>query len=193
MKKNVIIFMVIFIFLLLGCVKKSKERPAIRINSFQMSAKEFEEEFKEAGAGLLGPANQKEVFLENLINRKLILQEAERLGLNRDKEFLKSIEHFYEQTLLKAVLDKKSNEFASKTQVNEKEIEVYYNELKEKGLIEKPLSEVYKEIKWQLLRQKQTQAFNSWVESLKGKARIEVDKKALGIEENSKFEILNKF
>lgn len=147
-----------------------------------MTAEEFEEEFKEAGAGLLGPVNQKEAFLENLINRKLILQEAERLGLNQEREFLKSIERFYEQTLLKAVLDRKSNEFASRIQTNDQEIEAYYNELKDRGLVEKPLTEVYKEIKWQVIRNKQTQAFNSWIEGLREKAKIEVDKKALGIE-----------
>lgn len=179
MKKYICILCLLIIF---GCAQRDKEKPAIRINKFKMTAREFEEEFKEAGAGVLGSANQKEAFLENLINRKLILQEAERLGLNRDREFLKAIERFYEQTLLKTVLDKKSNEFASKIQVSEKEIEEYYNELKDKGLIEKPLSEVYKEIRWQVLRQKQNQAFYGWVESLKEKAKIEIDKKALGIE-----------
>ncbi|MCM8784366.1 MAG: SurA N-terminal domain-containing protein [Candidatus Omnitrophica bacterium] len=191
MRKNVVIFMVIFVFLFLGCAKKSKGRAALKINNFQMTAKEFEEEFKEAGAGLLGPRNQKETFLENLVNRKLILQEAERLGLNQDKGFLKSIERFYEQTLLKAVLDKKSNEFASRIQVSEQEVEAYYKELKEKGLIEKPLSEVYKEIRWQVIRNNQERAFNSWVESLKTKAKIEIDKKALGIEESSKSKMQN--
>lgn len=175
------ICVVILLFLLCGCIRKKGEKIAIKINNFKMTTEEFAEEFKEAGAGLLGPANQKEAFLENLINRKLILQEAERLGLNRDKVFLKSIERFYEQTLLKSVLDKKSNEFISKVQVSEKEIEDFYNELKEKGLIDKPLSEVYKEIRWQVLRQKQSQAFNNWIEGLKEKAKIEIDKKALGI------------
>ncbi|MCM8793571.1 MAG: SurA N-terminal domain-containing protein [Candidatus Omnitrophica bacterium] len=189
MKRYLII--VVFLFLFFGCTKRNPDKLVIKINNFQMTAKEFEEEFREAGASILGPNNQKEKFLENLVNRKLILQEAENLGLNKDKEFLKSIERFYEQMLLKAVLDKKSNEFASKTQVNEQEIEAYYNELKEKGLIEKPLSEVYKEIKWQLLRQKQAQAFEQWVEGLRAKARIEIDKKALGLEGNAKSKMQN--
>lgn len=165
-----------------GCARKGSEEPAIKINNFQMSAQEFEQEFKEAPASLLGPENQKEKFLENLVSRKLILQEAERLGMNREKDFLKAIERFYEQSLLKLVVDKKSNEFASKTQVNDREIETYYNEMKERGLVEKPLPEVYKEIRWQLLRQKQARAFEIWVEGLRQKARIEINKKALGIE-----------
>jgi len=183
MGKNNIFFILVGLFLLTGFTFFSKEKPAVRVNNFQMSAGEFEEEFREAGASLLGPNNQKERFLEYLINRKLILQVAERLGLNKDREFLKSIERFYEQTLFKLVIDKKSNEFASKTQVNEAEIEVYYSELRNKGLIEKPLPEVYKEIKWQLLRQKQVQAFEKWMEGLREGAKIEVNRKALGIEE----------
>lgn len=186
MRRNNFLPVLIGLFLVMvfaaSCVSKGKEE-AIRVNDFKMSVKEFEEEFNQAGQALLGPNNQKEKFLENLINRKIILQEAERMGLNRDKEFLKAIERFYEQSLLKIVLDKKTNEFASKTQVFDHEVEAYYNEMKNKGLIEKPLSEVYKEIKWQLLRQKQTQAFEKWVQNLRQKSRIEINKKALGIEE----------
>ncbi len=185
MKQNYILISIGLGVLLViyGCEQKTKSiKLAIKVNDFQMSAQEFEQEFKEAPASLLGPENQKEKFLENLVSRKLILQEAERLGMNREKDFLKAIERFYEQSLLKLVVDKKSNEFASKTQVNDREIETYYNEMKERGLVEKPLSEVYKEIKWQLLRQKQARAFEIWVEGLRQKARIEINKKTLGIE-----------
>jgi hypothetical protein len=183
-KNNIfLIFMGLFLVIIFtfGCESKSGKNPAIKINNFSMSAQEFEDEFKEAPASLLGPNNQKEKFLENLVSRKLILQEAERLGLNRGKEFLKALERFYEQNLLKLVVDKKSNEFASQTQVFDNEVEAHYNEMKNRGLIEKPLTEVYKEIKWQLLRQKQAQAFEKWVNELRQKTKIEIDKKSLGI------------
>lgn len=182
MRKFYVLVSLVSLVLIYGCKgKTSSDKPALKINRFCMSAREFEDEFKEAPASLLGQENQKEKFLENLINRKLILQEAERLGLNRDRDFLKAIERFYEQNLLKLVIDKKSNEFASKTHVYDNEIEAYYNEMKNKGLIEKPLADAYKEIKWQLLRQKQTQAFDTWVGGLRGKSRVDIDKKALGI------------
>ncbi|MCX5657778.1 MAG: hypothetical protein NTZ48_06100, partial [Candidatus Omnitrophica bacterium] len=126
--------------------------------------------------------NPKARLMEDLINRKLILQEAERLGLSNDKEFLKSIERFYEQSLLKIVIDKMSNKFSSDVKVLDNEVEAFYNDLKQKGLIQKPLAEAYKEIKWQLMRRKQVAAFEKWGEELHKKAKIEIDKKALGIE-----------
>ncbi len=167
-----------------GCAKKGDlVKPAIKINNFKMTAGEFEELFKEAPASIVGSDNNpKARLLEDLINRKLILQEAERLGLNSDKEFLRSIERFYEQSLLKIVIDKKSNEFSSNVTVPDSEIETYYNDLKQKGIIQKPLVEAYKEVKWQLMRRKQVAAFEKWGEELHKKAKIEIDKKALGIE-----------
>lgn len=184
---NALVMGMVIAIAVYGCSKTRHEKDVIRINNFQMTTAEFDELFKEAPASLLSWERQPRAkLLENLINRKLILQEAERSGLNQDREFLKSIERFYEQTLLKIVVDKKSNEFASQTQVFENEIEEYYNNMLKKGLASKPLSEVYKEIKWQLTRQKQNQAFEYWVEGLHRKASIAIDKKALGIEEEQK-------
>ncbi|MBM3252875.1 MAG: hypothetical protein FJZ16_01310 [Candidatus Omnitrophica bacterium] len=173
----------LFLLLLIGCDNLPKQKKfVVKINNYTITQGEFEEEFKNTSAEWLGPDAQKEEFLENIINRKLLLQEAECLGLNKDREFLKNLERFYEQSLLKIVINNKSNELALKTQVSDSEIEAYYNEMVKKKLIEKPFPEVYKEIKLQLLRQKQAQAFNDWVEELRKKAKIEVDKKALGIE-----------
>lgn len=179
MKKSMLF---LFLLFLISCDKlPDQKKCVIKINNYTITQQEFEEEFKNTSAEWLGPDTQREEFLENLINRKLLLQEAERMGLNKDREFLKALERFYEQSLLRLVVDKKSNELALKTQVSDSEVEAYYDEMVKKSFIEKPLSTVYKDIKLQLIRQKQSQAFDVWVEELHKKAKIEVDKKALGI------------
>jgi hypothetical protein len=53
------------------------------------------------------------VFLENMINRKLILLDAEGKGLDKRQDFLDMIQNFWEQSLLTVALQKKAAEFAS--------------------------------------------------------------------------------
>ena len=155
----------------------------IEINRFQMTKEEFGEDFQQVNVGKEDTPKVRKRFLENLINRKLILQEASRLGLDKEKDFLKAIERFWEQSLLKIMLDRKSKEVADEVSVTDGEIEAYYNEMVERGVVTKPLSEVYNEMKWQLFRRRQTQALNSWIEELRKKAKIEIKDELLGIEE----------
>ncbi len=163
---------------------QGKGRPkdiALRVNNFVMTQEEFEEEFRESGMPDTTQTRQR--FLEGLINRKLVLQEAERLGLDKEREFLKTIERFWEQSLFKIMIEAKSKEIAGRVSVTDKEIEDYYNDLLKKGRATKPLSESYSEMKWQILRNKQTQALNDWIEELRKNAKIELNEKFLKWEE----------
>ena len=124
----------------------------------------------------------REAFLEKLINRKLILQEAQKKGLDKKEDFLKSIENFWEQSLLAIVIDKKVKEISGSTTVSKREIQVYYNNwIKDNPDEQQTLDEMRDTIEWQLLTNKQRAALNSWIETLKDNADIEVDKKAIRI------------
>ncbi len=186
MKNNNIVSWLIIIslfFIIVGCARERiRDRDiAIRINEFVMTAGEFEDEFQDSSYSA-GEKNGREQFLEDLISRKLLLQEAERMGLDKDKGFLKEIERFWEKTLLKYIIDRKSNEFAGRVSVQEDDILSRYNEMVKRGLVNSPLEELYDHIKWLVLREKQTEAFNAWLRDLRRKARLEVDKELLGIQ-----------
>ena len=66
------------------------------------------------------------MFLDNLITRKLILQEAQKMGLDRKKEFLKAIENFWEKSLLKIMVDEKTDEIFTDITVTDEEVEESY-------------------------------------------------------------------
>lgn len=176
MRKNNIFFIVAGLTLALilsyGCAQEKQKKIILRVNNFKMTAEELEEEIKEAGIPDSPQARQK--FLEDLINRKLILQEAERLGLDKEREFLKAIERFWEQSLLKVMIDRESKEIANQISVDDREIEKCYNEMFQQGAVKESLPESYNQIKWQVLRNKQTQALNAWIEGLRKKAKVEV-------------------
>ncbi len=63
----------------------------------------------------------KEEMLDTLIQKKILLLEAQRQGLDKDPAFMKMVERFWEQSLLRSLLDKKSDEILSSIEGPEKE------------------------------------------------------------------------
>jgi hypothetical protein len=180
MKKFMLMMGFMLLFIGFGCTKK--ESAAIRIGDIRFTAEEFDKAFNESRSAGAGAAQRKE-FLDTFISRKLILREAERLGLDKDPKFLDSIQLFWEQSLLKLILTYEMKELAVNIMIDDREIEDYYRSHKEENYANKELSEVYGLIKVLLYRQKQSEAVQSWANSLKDKTRIEIDYKQLGIEE----------
>ncbi|MBF0217893.1 MAG: hypothetical protein HQL30_13000 [Candidatus Omnitrophica bacterium] len=166
---------------LCSCGEKA-EAPALTINRYSMSTREFDMEFTALNNTEDTPVNRR-IFLDYLVNRKLILDDACDMGLDKENDFLKSIENFWEQSLLKLAVEKKMEEFEPSISVTEAEIGEYYRELSSgssKGV--KPLAELRETIIYQLKKKKQDAEYNKYVALLKEKASIKTDKKALGIE-----------
>ena len=125
---------------------------------------------------------EKKDFLELYISRKLMLEEAEKAGLDKAPEFLQQIQLFWEQSLLRIMLAKKINELSLELKVTDQEVKDYYGKQKQALYQDRPLSEVGEQIRLSLLRLKQTRALEKWSASLKDKSKITVDYKLLGIE-----------
>ena len=177
MRKNIIFLFFLFLSLLfVGCT--SKKNVAIKIGKIEITKEEFDDAFSNSSYAKQGKS--KEEFLENFISRKLILKEAERLGLDKDPKFLKNIQLFWEQSLLKMTLSRKIKELSFGIHVSDKEVRDYYLTHQD-DFKDKKLEEVYDRIKWILFAQKQRQAIQDWINSLKEKTPIYVDYKALGI------------
>ncbi|MFC1658856.1 hypothetical protein ACFL1D_05690 [Candidatus Omnitrophota bacterium] len=180
MRKLTVIIVIAFLFAGSGCARE--EKPAIIIGDIRISAKDFDSAFRASiYAGVADAATKRGDFLETFISRKLLLKEAEELGLDRDVRFLQSIQLFWEQSLLKLTLANKIKQLAVGVQVDEREIEEYYQRHKEVDYADKPLSEVYEQIKMSLFRQKQNQAVEDWVVSLRNNTKIDIDYGLLGI------------
>lgn len=163
-----------------GCTKK--EATAIKIGAIEVTAKEFEQAFGMSRYVSSDP-NAKKIFLDIFIVRKLMLREAENLGLDKDPSFLQSIQLFWEQSLLKFVLAHRANEIGMHAKVADVEIKEFYANNKEKHFANtKDVSEVYGHIRWILLNEKNRRLMQRWVEGLRKKTVISVDTKQLGIE-----------
>lgn len=161
---------------ILGCAAKPKEKIVLaRVNNYEITQEEFQEEFKESAYARNETSESKKDFLNNLINRKLILQDAQQHGLDKEKSFLKMIERFWEQSLLKLAIEKKTKETTGSVLVTDGEIQDAYNKMFNEGKTVKTLSQMYQQIKWEITRQKQTQQLNEWINQLHKKADIKID------------------
>lgn len=172
-KYTIILLAALFV---LGCTGKPKDREVLaKVNNYEITEQEFEEEFRASAYGSVDTQESRKEFLNTLINRKLILQDAQNKGLDKDKSFLKMIERFWEQSLLKLTLDKKSKEIAGSVLVNDKEIAKIYDDMRKNGKTDKSYDQMYQQIKWEITKSKETQAINDWVAQLRKKGEIKVN------------------
>ena len=175
MKKYLIILLSLLVF---GCTCKLKENKPpvlVKVNNYEITKPEFEEEFKASSFGRNDTLDSRREFLDTLINRKLIMQDAQMQGLDKNPNFLSMIEQFWEQSLVKLALEQKSIEIASAIIVSDKEIEEAYKEVLGDGKTNKPYEQVYDKLKWELTRIKQAKALSSWVYNLRKRAKLSVD------------------
>ncbi|MDD5613929.1 MAG: SurA N-terminal domain-containing protein [Candidatus Omnitrophica bacterium] len=152
-----------------------KDNYAIRINQFKMSAEKFDDYFSKMSMDKDDTPQARQGVLEALISKKLILQEAEKQGLHKSEEFLDALQHYYEQLLFKLIVDLKSKELSSQVRVTDSEVKSRYDIMQQDSLTDKHLEELYEQIKWQMLREKQTQALNDWLKSVRDQSKIDID------------------
>ena len=147
----------------------------VKINNYEITKEEFEEQFKESASAKNDTLQARKEFLDNLINRVLVLQDSEKKGLDKDKSFLKMVQRFWEQSLLKLALDRKTRQIAGSFSVSDKTIEETYNKLRSEGKVEKPYHETYKQIKWEITKLKEANMLGSWIDELRKKSDIKIN------------------
>jgi hypothetical protein len=120
----------------------------VKINDSIITLEEFNELIKfeaDVDPELDLTAESKNRFLEYLIRKELMIQEASRRKLNRKKDFIRTIERYWECTLVRNLLDLKTKELKKKILITEDDIETYYST--NKSRLDHPLEEVRDEIR----------------------------------------------
>lgn len=163
----------------LGCAKK--ETVAITIGNIPITVDEFNDAFEE-GRFQYGVELSRKDFLDSYIIRKLILKEAEDLKLDTDPQVLKSLQVFWEQTLLRLALTRKINEMTVPLEVSDNDILEFYEAQKNRDYIGKELPDVREDIKLIIFRRKQQQALQEWTDELKKRKKVAIDYRLLGIQ-----------
>jgi len=180
MNKVKFILLLIIIFLGINCAQ-NKDEPVVSIGTIKITKSEFEKDFAKFNTSKPDTKEARREFLDNLINRKLILREAENRGLDKEESFLEDVQDFWEQALLKRAVDKKAKELFLNIKIDDSEIKDFYDANKDK-FQGKALEDVYPEIRLVLFKQKQQKAVEDWMSSLKTQANVKINYKELGLE-----------
>lgn len=137
------------------------------VNDFKITQDYFDKRNKTMPEQLASQyKNDKEGFLEQLIIRELLYQEADKKGFSKNLENISDTEQRKDQAINNYILD-----FTNKIQVSEKEIQAFYNARKAdmKGAT---YDQVKNDIKNYLTQQKQGELFPQLIDNLMNTAKI---------------------
>ena len=94
--------------------------------------------------------------------------------MDRDPEFLDSVEVFWQQSLMKIMLDKQNKEFSINTDELRKNSKKYFERNKKAEFPDKEFSQVESEIQWLLLREQKQYAIDNWLDQLRNRSSVKV-------------------
>ena len=183
-----------------GCNKGQQDGAVLaKVNRGGITATDFKKQIEELApqmqqAVVADPKTRKD-FLDDLIGIELVIQEAKRLGLDKDAEYKKRQEQLKKElerrvqdeakndlfnSLLKKELGDKMNKVAPPT---DQEVQDYYNQNKDKIVNAQGKQISFKEVEQQLrsrmMQEKRRELYVEYVKGLKAKAKISVDDKAI--------------
>lgn len=136
-------FYSVLIFLLLtvtlsGCGPgKEKEKVVARVNDYELFVSDFENEAALTMANkdvYSDPLKAKKALLDEIITKKVLLQEAQKENFDKEEAFMREIERYWEQALLKLLFVRKFNELSQNIQISQEEINQKYEKMKRKVL-----------------------------------------------------------
>lgn len=156
-------------FLITGCAKKpDKSQIIAQVNNYQVTINDFCQE-----AAMSIPTASKEQVLQDIIAKELLLQQAQKMDLDKDKSFMKEIENYWKQALIKRVITKKGDEFLAASEASDDEVKTEYNRMKQEsdGRV-KPYEQISGQIRDRLKMEKAQAALSAWINSLEKNANI---------------------
>jgi hypothetical protein len=154
----------------------------VRINDYNLFLDEFQHELAqelELDSDFKLTEEAKKEFLEGLIKKQILIQEAKRLKLDTKEDFVRVIQRYWESTLIRNLLDLKGQEISKAIYVSEDEIQKRYEEKVKSGESLAPLTTVREEVRQQLLEEKKTGMLEGWVGELRKKATIQISEDLL--------------
>lgn len=168
----------------LSCAKEEQEGTEILagINDYNLTLAEFQSELAaelELERDLKLTRETRREFLEEIIRKELLIQEAKRLNLDKKERFVKTIERYWEATLIRDLMEMKGKEISRTILVSKEDVEAYYDDLKGSKDITPPLKEIEEEIIRDLKEEKKTRLLKDWINGLREKAKIEINLKIL--------------
>jgi hypothetical protein len=171
-----------FHFSACGSQQDENEKVLAKINDYQMTLKEFRTQLTsnlEFEKGFKLTQEAKEQFLDSLIGKEVLIQEAMKLKLDRKKRFIDAIERYWQATLIKNLMELKMEEIKKSVYISQEEIEANYDKMKQSQANLPPLSDIREKIAKKIKEEKNAKVFANWIKELKQNAKIEINQELL--------------
>ena len=162
-----------------GCTEKDsgKGKPLAKVGEYVFTEKEFRERAAEwayfQGIGALSQERRR-ALLEQEIDKEVLIQEAVKRGLHEDDSFRRTIENYWEQTLLTALLKEINQTLKDTVIVTSEEVKERYLAQTRGQADPPPFEEVKKELEREIIEEKKTAALEVWIKSLRAGKKIVV-------------------
>ncbi len=180
MKRSLFYFLLFpLLTVLLCCIQEESEDKKIlcSINEYNLLVEDFQlqlAEELELDREFKLTNKAKQIFLEELIKKELLIQEARKQKLDRKEIFVRSIERYWESTLIRNLMDLKCEEISKRVSVSEEEINSTYTEMKKEDDSLPPLLEIHNQLRDGIKEEKKTRALEKWIDDLRSKAIVEI-------------------
>lgn len=127
------------ILLFCGCGTNHRpEKIVAKVGEYTITQDEFEEAFQLSRYSKDDTPQLRETFLNNMINEKLIVLDAQARGLDKSDDFLSMIQQYWEQSLITMAVRAKAKEFSkgAQTKINPDQLNAWIEQLRNKTSIE---------------------------------------------------------
>ncbi len=169
---------------IVSCAREetNEKQALVKINDFVLTLDEFQvqlaEEMKLDRDFKLTQEAKKD-FLDQLIVKEVLIQEAKKRNLDRREKFIRAIERYWESTLIRDLMVIEGQKIEKRTVVSQEEIEMRYKKMKELDENQPPLESIRESIAEKIMADKKNKMLEEWVNQLKQKATIEINQKLL--------------
>lgn len=165
-----------------GQEQTDKKEILARINDYELTLEEFEDRLVEdlrLDEDFKVTNEAKKELLEQLIRKEILIQEAKKLNLDRKEEFIRTIERYWESTLIRNLMELRGKEIVQRVYVSQEEIEARYKEMQksEQGLA--PIDKIRPKIAQEIMEHKKRERLMGWINELRKNAKVEIDDKLL--------------
>jgi hypothetical protein len=185
MKKRLIYWFLIMLSFSIFCCTQEKieeDKALAKVNDYVLTLDEFQvqlaQELKLDKEFKLTKQAKKE-FLDQLITKEILIQEAKRRNLDRKEKFIRAIERYWESTLIRDLMEMEGQKIEKCTVVSQEEIEMRYKKMKNLDENQPQLESIRQKISEKIMEDKKCDMIEEWVNDLKKKAKIEINQELL--------------
>ena len=179
-----LVFLILLSLPLCTCSSEKAENNEMlaRINAYELTLAEYESQLVadvKYTDNFKLTREAKKAFLEQIIRKELLIQEAKKENLDRRAKFIKAIERYWESTLIRDLMELKGTEIQKTTYVTEDDVLRRYEKMKNKDTSLPDLEKIREQIRRDLMDEKKREKLSQWIEGLRKAATIEINEKLL--------------